>query len=149
MADRFHTGSHDLPVTPALEAFMAGDWSEPAPSSDPAPVAAWTAKRRAALSERFPGQRVVVPSGTYLARSNDQDYRFRPHSDYVWLTGDQTSDAVLVLEPTVAHGHDALLFLRPRAPRSNPGPRRERNSAGDCVGREPGSRRRMPGREGG
>ncbi len=119
MADRFHTGSHDLPVTPALEAFMADDWSEPATTGAQAPVAAWTAKRREALSEQFPGQRVVVPSGTYLARSNDQDYRFRPHSDYVWLTGDQTSDAVLVLEPIAGHGHDALLFLRPRAPRSS------------------------------
>lgn len=117
MADRFYTGSHDLPVTPALEAFMAGDWAEPASSSEPAAVSSWTAKRREQLSQRFPGERVVVPSGTYLARSNDQDYRFRPHSDYVWLTGDQTSDSVLVLEPS-ADGHDAVLYLRPRAARA-------------------------------
>jgi Xaa-Pro aminopeptidase len=121
MADRFRTGSHDLPVTPALEAFMSGDWAEPQPHhAGPAAVASWTAKRRSALSQAFPGERLVVPSGGYLARSNDQDYRFRPHSDYVWLTGDQTSDAVLVLEPTSSDGpgHDPLLFLRPRAERS-------------------------------
>jgi Xaa-Pro aminopeptidase len=124
MADRFQTGSHDLPVTPALEAFMAGDWTDrPAPdgSGGPAEVAAWTAKRRAALSQAFPGERLVVASGSYLARSNDQDYRFRPHSDYVWLTGDQTSDSVLVLEPTGSRGHDAILFFRPRADRSTSG----------------------------
>src|SRR5690606_8707158 len=121
MVDRFRTGSHDLPVTPALEAFMSGDWAEPAPQQvGAAAVAAWAAKRRSALSHAFPGERLVVPSGTYLARSNDQDYRFRPHSDYVWLTGDQTSDAVVVLEPrsSEGQGHDALLFLRPRAERS-------------------------------
>lgn len=118
MADRFHTGSHDLPVTPTLEAFMADDWAEPASGGTPTEVSAWTAKRREALSQRFPGDRLIVPSGTYLARSNDQDYRFRPHSDYVWLTGDQTSDSVLVLEPNGGQGHDAVLFLRPRAPRS-------------------------------
>jgi Xaa-Pro aminopeptidase len=119
MADRFRTGSHDLPVTPALEAFMAGDWAEPQPRHDQSlEVAAWTDKRRQALSQRFPGERLVVPSGSYLARSNDQDYRFRPHSDYVWLTGDQTSDAVVVLEPRGTQGHDAILFLRPRAERA-------------------------------
>jgi Xaa-Pro aminopeptidase len=120
MTDRFRTGSHDLPVTPALEAFMAGDWADP-PAGEPggpAEVAAWTAKRRAALSQAFPGERLVVASGSYHARSNDQDYRFRPHSDYVWLTGDQTSDAVLVLEPSGTQGHDAVLFVRPRAERS-------------------------------
>lgn len=118
MTDRFRTGSHDLPVTPALEAFMSGDWAEPQPyHAGPAEVSSWTAKRRSLLSQAFPGERVVVPSGTYLARSNDQDYRFRPHSDYVWLTGDQTSDAVLVLEPR-SGAHDAVLYLRPRAERS-------------------------------
>ncbi|WP_082538149.1 aminopeptidase P family protein [Angustibacter sp. Root456] len=114
---QLHTGSHDLPVSAALERFMADDWATPAtPDGGPREVAVWAAKRRSRLSEQFAGERVVVPSGSYLARSNDQDFRFRPHSDYVWLTGDQTSDCVLVLEPT-AGGHDAILFLRPRAER--------------------------------
>ncbi|MDP9240141.1 MAG: aminopeptidase P family protein [Actinomycetota bacterium] len=112
------TGSHDLPVTSALEAFMARDWAEPlVEDPDLAPVAAWAAKRRARLSECFPGERIVVPSGSYLGRSNDQDYRFRAHSDHVWLTGSQLSDAVLVLEPMGNRGHEATLYLRPRADR--------------------------------
>lgn len=116
-----NTGSHDLPVTPTLEAFMAGSWAQPAPSAatEIAPVAAWAAKRRARLSECFPGERIVVPSGSYTSRSNDQDYRFRPHSDHVWLTGSQTSDAVLVLEPQGTRGHDPVLYVRPRAERSS------------------------------
>ena len=115
-----NTGSHDLPVTPALEEFMARDWAAPPPpdASGPASVAPWAAKRRARLSECFPGERIVVPSGSYVPRSNDQDYRFRPHSDHVWLTGSQTSDAVLVLEPQGNRGHDAVLYLRPRAERT-------------------------------
>jgi hypothetical protein len=34
MTDRFRTGSHDLPATPALEAFMAGDWADPPAAND-------------------------------------------------------------------------------------------------------------------
>jgi Xaa-Pro aminopeptidase len=50
-------------------------------------------------------------------RSNDMDYRFRPHSAYAHLTGgEQTPDAVLVLEPHPG-GHRETLFLRPRSPR--------------------------------
>lgn len=115
-----NTGSHDLPVTPALEQFMSTGWAEPEPSgraADAAPVAAWAAKRRARLSQCFPGERIVVPSGSYVSRSNDQDHRFRPHSDHVWLTGSLTSDAVLVLEPDGTRGHDPVLYLRPRAER--------------------------------
>jgi Xaa-Pro aminopeptidase len=113
------TGSHDLPVSPALERFMADEWAEPArPQGEAREAARWAAKRRALLSERFVGERLVIPSGSYLARSNDQDFRFRPHSDYVWLTGDQTSDCVLVLEPN-GSGHDPILFVRPRAERSS------------------------------
>lgn len=115
-----NTGSHDLPVTPGLEAFMTRDWApEPATEAAPHAVAPWTAKRRSRLSECFPGERVVVPAGSYVTRNNDVTFRFRPHSDHVWLTGSQTSDAVLVLEPHGTRGHDAVLYLRPRADRSS------------------------------
>ena len=80
-------------------------------------VGVWAAKRRDALSQAFPGERLVIPAGTYKVRSNDTDYVFRPHTDYVWLAGDQTSDAVLVLEPNGTSGHDSVLYFRPRADR--------------------------------
>lgn len=57
------------------------------------------ARRRAALSARFPGERLVIPAGNLKTRSNDTEYGFRASTEYVYLTGDQTDDSVLVLEP--------------------------------------------------
>jgi Xaa-Pro aminopeptidase len=61
----------------------------------------------------------VIPSGNPKVRSNDADYPFRPSSDYAYLTGDQSQDAALVLEPVAEGGHRALAFLRPRSDRDN------------------------------
>ncbi|MEW1700001.1 aminopeptidase P family protein [Streptomyces sp. NPDC093249] len=77
-----------------------------------------TAERRAALSARFPGERLVVPAGNLRTRSNDTEYAFRASTEYAYLTGDQTPDGVLVLEPT-ADGHEATLYLLPRSDREN------------------------------
>ena len=57
-------------------------------------------RRRAALSARFPGERLVIPAGNLKTRSNDTEYPFRASAEYAYLTGDQTEDGVLVLEPT-------------------------------------------------
>jgi Xaa-Pro aminopeptidase len=84
----------------------------------PAEQSAYAAKRRAALSARFPGERLVIPAGHLKTRSNDTEYSFRAATEYVHLTGDQTEDAVLVLEPH-GDGHDAYLYLLPRSDREN------------------------------
>lgn len=76
------------------------------------------AERRAALSRRFPGERLVIPAGNLKTRSNDTEYSFRASTEYVYLTGDQTDDSVLVLEPT-ADGHDATIHRLPRSDREN------------------------------
>jgi Xaa-Pro aminopeptidase len=73
----------------------------------------------------LPGERLVLPAGEFRVRSNDTDYRFRPHSAFAHLTGlgtDREPDAVLVLEPArpQAEGgepYTATLFFRPRAER--------------------------------
>jgi Xaa-Pro aminopeptidase len=113
------TASHDGPSGEKLREFMNSGWGsierDDVTLSD---VGTWAAKRRDALSQAFPGERLVIPAGTYKVRSNDTDYAFRPHTDYVWLVGDQTSDAVLVLEPNGTSGHDSVLYFRPRADRS-------------------------------
>ena len=57
------------------------------------------AKRRAALSEAFPGETLIIPSGNEKVRANDTDYPFRPGSDFFYLTGDRDPDSVLVLRP--------------------------------------------------
>ncbi|MEU3981485.1 aminopeptidase P family protein [Streptomyces sp. NPDC026672] len=84
----------------------------------PVEQAAHTARRRAALSARFPGERIVVPAGNLKTRSNDTDYPFRASVEYVYLTGDQTEDGVLVLEPT-GGGHTETVYLLPRSDREN------------------------------
>ncbi|MFF7179804.1 aminopeptidase P N-terminal domain-containing protein [Streptomyces sp. NPDC008121] len=85
----------------------------------PIPQAEQTAARRAALSARFPGERLVVPAGNLKTRSNDTEYSFRASTEYAYLTGDQSQDGVLVLEPAKAGGHTATIYLLPRSDREN------------------------------
>ncbi|MFF0012907.1 aminopeptidase P family protein [Streptomyces sp. NPDC005374] len=85
----------------------------------PIAQAAETAARRAALSARFPGERLVIPSGNLKTRSNDTEYPFRASVEYAYLTGNQTEDGVLVLEPVASGGHTATLYLLPRSDREN------------------------------
>jgi len=114
----------------AFKAFIAQGW-EPFPTTlpEPLPATAWTAARRDALGALFPGERLVVAAGGLEVRSNDTDYRYRPHSAFAHLTGlgtDREPDAVLVLEPVdprdgslTGSTHDATLYFKPRAPRDS------------------------------
>ncbi|NUK00869.1 aminopeptidase P family protein [Streptomyces lunaelactis] len=115
------TGSHDLTPSAELQAFMARDWAAgPLPGELLLPAARFTPSRRARLSGRFPGERLLIPAGGLTVRSNDCDYRFRPHSAYAWLTGltgEDQAGHVLVLEPSGPSGHEAVLHARPRPPR--------------------------------
>ncbi|MFJ9244253.1 aminopeptidase P family protein [Streptomyces sp. NPDC101776] len=77
-----------------------------------------TARRRAALSARFPGERLVIPAGNLKVRSNDTEYPFRASVEYAYLTGNLTEDGVLVLEPAT-EGHKATIYLLPRSDREN------------------------------
>ncbi|MGA5043866.1 aminopeptidase P family protein [Streptomyces arboris] len=86
---------------------------------EPIAQAEHTAARRAALSARFPGERLVIPAGNLRTRSNDTEYAFRASTEYAYLTGDQTQDGVLVLEPTGDSGHQATIYLLPRSNREN------------------------------
>ncbi|WP_052809607.1 aminopeptidase P family protein [Streptomonospora alba] len=107
-------------VSEELADWMRTGWAD-TESRDPQPIeqAAYTAKRREALSARFPGERLVVPAGNLKTRSNDTEYPFRPSCDYVYLSGDQSDDGCLVLEPRSGGGHDATVYLRPRSNRDN------------------------------
>ncbi len=114
--------NRQTPFSDAFRAFIGESWapySQELPNLLPAAAAA--PRRRARLSALFPGERLVIPAGGLKVRSNDTDYRYRPHSAFAHLTGlgtDREPDAVLVLEPTDA-GHDATLFFKPRAPRDS------------------------------
>ncbi len=113
-----------IPFSEAFREFIPTDWA-PYPTELPAraaPPPAPAAVRRRALAEAHPGERLVIPAGGFKVRANDTDYRFRPHSAFAWLTGlgsDREPDSVLVLEPTDT-GHEATLYFKPRAPRTDP-----------------------------
>uniref|UniRef100_UPI002621BA10 aminopeptidase P N-terminal domain-containing protein n=1 Tax=Microbacterium sp. TaxID=51671 RepID=UPI002621BA10 len=78
-------------------------WAERPETLPPARArAAFAARRRAALSAAFPGERLVFPAGELKQRSNDTDYRFRAHSAFSHLTGwgsDAEPGAILVMDP--------------------------------------------------
>ncbi|MFE7463551.1 aminopeptidase P family protein [Streptomyces sp. NPDC057499] len=106
-------------VSDELAANMKSGWADTELHGlEPIAQAAHTADRRAALSARFPGERLVIPAGNLKTRSNDTEYAFRASTEYAYLTGDQTQDGVLVLEPT-ADGHEATIHLLPRSNREN------------------------------
>ncbi|GAA2719426.1 aminopeptidase P family protein [Cellulomonas aerilata] len=120
------------PSSAAFKAFITSGWGErPDLAVRPGPAAPYTARRRERLSAQFPGARLVVPAGGFKVRSNDTDYRFRPHSAFAHLTGlgtEQEPDAVLVLHPVGTDGsadgadgpaHEAVLYLRPLAGRDS------------------------------
>jgi Xaa-Pro aminopeptidase len=114
--------NRQIPFTDAFKKFIVEGWAPyPTQLPDHVPAVAWARGRRERLSTQFAGERLVIPAGGLKFRSNDTDYRFRPHSAFAHLTGlgtDREPDAVLVLEPTDS-GHDATLYFRPRAPRDS------------------------------
>jgi Xaa-Pro aminopeptidase len=114
------------PDSEAFRSFITSGWGpRPDTVGTPGPAVAQTADRRARLAAQFPGERLVIPAGTYKTRSNDTDFRFRPHSAFAHLTGlgaEQEPDAVLVLHPVPDGGgsdgtHEAVLYMRPLAGR--------------------------------
>ena len=80
----------------------------------------------------FPDERLVLPAGTYKVRSYDTDYRFRPDTAHTYFCGNQTSDAVLVIE-----GSDAVLYARPRSSRDTDEFFRDREYGELWAGRRP------------
>ena len=113
--------NYDLPTPEPLKKFMETGWApSPLDGLAKSPATPWAVARRKKISAAFPNKRLIIPSGTFKVRSNDTDYRFRPHSAFAWLTGingsDAVPDSVLVLEPN-GSGHDSLLFIHPRSPR--------------------------------
>ncbi|OMH29005.1 Xaa-Pro aminopeptidase [Tersicoccus phoenicis] len=128
LQDRVNNRSQ-RPESKAFKEFMAGQWA-PADTATPErdAVAPFAAERRRRISAAFPGERLVLPAGPLKVRSNDTDYRFRPHSAFAHLTGlgvDHEAEAVLVLEPVESGtgddggGHEATLYFRPLAGRDS------------------------------
>ena len=84
----------------------------------------------------FPGERLVLPAGTFKVRANDTDYRFRPDTAHTYFSGNQTSDAVLVIEDG-----ESVLYARPRSERDTDEFFRDRQYGELWAGRRPSLRR--------
>ncbi len=90
-------GPHRPACPRTLFEHMTSHWG-PAPlDNTPHPAVAFTAKRRAALSNQFPDAAIVVPTGNLKVRANDTDYRFRPGTDFYYLTACFDPDTVLLI----------------------------------------------------
>ena len=115
MSDR-QRAAHDSGTPDNLLQFMVTGWATP-PSTPASPVEGSErfAARREAISRAFPGEMLIVPTGHEKIRANDTVYRFRPGTDFYYLTGDVEPDAILVLSPD-GEGHTATLYCEP-----NPG----------------------------
>ncbi|NUP69135.1 MAG: M24 family metallopeptidase [Nonomuraea sp.] len=90
---------------------MNTGWDTPDRTPHVVPGAAEAAAaHRARLAEALPGRTVVLAAGEAPIRSNDTAYDFRADSDFVWVTGCQIENAVVVLD-----GDGATLYMPPPA----------------------------------
>jgi Xaa-Pro aminopeptidase len=121
-APRATSNRSTTPGSDTFKDYIAANWAERTDAvPDPREQAPYAAARRARLSARYPGKRLIVPAGAAKVRSNDTDYPYRAHSAFAHLTGwgsDSEPDSVLVLEPT-SDGHEATLYFRERAGRDS------------------------------
>ena len=127
-----NTESHDPAVPEAYAAFMRTGWGERELEVPAHPITRWARARRERLGEQFPGERLVIPSGAFKVRANDTDYRFRAETAHTYLCGNQTSDAVLVVEDG-----ETVLYARPRSSRETDEFFRDRQYGELWSGRRP------------
>jgi len=108
--------AYDADVPPNLLNFMLRSWN-PKARKLPSVIANATncLERRNRLSQRFPGEVLVIPTGHRKVRANDTYYAFRPGTDFYYLCGAFEPDCVLVMLPR-GDSHEHLLFVEP-----NPG----------------------------
>ena len=87
LAERVNNRSR-RPSSDAFREFMGSNWGpRPDAGITRAPVADYLPARAVAAGEPFPGERLVIPAGTYKVRSNDCTYRFRAYSAFAHLSG--------------------------------------------------------------
>jgi Xaa-Pro aminopeptidase len=111
--------THDTLPPPALLDFMLKNWkSAPAKLPKLRDVEGFRARRRA-LSKLFPSETLIIPTGHEKVRANDTYYRFRPGSDFYYLTGNLEPDCLLLMQPQEGGGHRDILFVEPNPGRSD------------------------------
>ena len=106
-------GAHRPACPRALFDQMTANWADDTTVDTVHPAASFTAERRARLAAQFPDQTLVIPTGNYKVRANDTNYRFRPGTDFFYLTACFEPDAVLVISPG-ANGPRSTLYIPER-----------------------------------
>ena len=110
------TNRSRTPNSPEFLAYIGANWADRDGSLPAeAPVASFAAKRRQAVADAFDGKLLLIEAGGLKTRSNDTDYRFRPHAAFAHLTGwgsDTVPDSVLALDTLAGK---QILFFRETA----------------------------------
>jgi len=74
------------------------------------------AKRRKRITSMMGKNSIaILPAAPTVVRNRDVEYRYRPDSDFYYLTGFSEPDSVCVITPKSKHG-EYLLFCRERDP---------------------------------
>jgi Xaa-Pro aminopeptidase len=96
--------------------YISSGWADNPPAKVAVDEVAPFAKvRRQAVAAAFPGKVLVIEAGAPKTRSNDTEYRYRPHAAFAHLTGwgsRTVADSVLVID---TKQNKDILFLRPTA----------------------------------
>lgn len=96
--------------------YISSGWQESSQETiSPSPAADFAKTRRDLVAAEFPNQLILIEAGAPKTRSNDTEYRYRPHAAFAHLTGwgSQTvPDSVLVIDTEQSN---QILFLRPTA----------------------------------
>jgi Xaa-Pro aminopeptidase len=106
------------PTSEQFLAYMGSGWGEhPQTKVEASPATEYTPGRRAKVAAAFAGEVILIEAGPAAQRSNDTEYRYRPHSAFAHLTGwgaTTVPDSVLVID---ARDEDTqcILFLRETA----------------------------------
>jgi len=75
----------------------------------------FTRRRKQLLKMLEPGDIAILPAANMKIRNRDAEYRYRPDSDFYYLTGFPEPEAVAVFIPGRKHG-EYVLFCRERDP---------------------------------
>ena len=113
LAARNEARSH-RPTSSAFIKYIGSSWAaDKTPLPKKHKVAAFAAKRRAAVAKAFPGHLIVIAAGESKPRSNDAEYRYRPHSAFAHLTGwgsGTVAGSVLVIDARGKSPKSTLYF---------------------------------------
>lgn len=108
------TNRSRTPNSPEFLAYIGSNWAEP--NSDlPAlhPAAPYAAARRKTVAEAFTDHVILIAAGPSQTRSNDTEYRYRPHAAFAHLTGwgsDTVPGSVLAIDTRGGKVQETLFF---------------------------------------